>query len=117
MGEFQLNVPGRHNVSNALACIAAGHYAGVSVDVLRKGLEKFAGANRRFQIVGEIDGVLIVDDYAHHPTEIAATIRAAREGWDRRIIAVFQPHRYSRTKHLMDEFAEAFQQAVESSVN
>lgn len=111
VGEFQLNVPGRHNVSNALACIAAGHYAGVSVDVLRKGLEKFAGANRRFQIVGEIDGVLIVDDYAHHPTEIAATIRAAREGWDRRIIAVFQPHRYSRTKHLMDEFAEAFQQA------
>ena len=111
VGEFRLNVPGRHNVSNALACIAAGTYAGLSVDALQKGLKRFSGANRRFQIVGEAGGVLIVDDYAHHPTEIAATIRAAREGWNRRIIAVFQPHRYSRTKHLMDEFSEAFQQA------
>ena len=65
------------------------------------------GASRRFQVVGERQGVLIVDDYAHHPTEIAATLRAAREGWNRRIIAVFQPHRYSRTQLLMDEFAAA----------
>lgn len=108
VGEFDLNVPGRHNVANALACIAAGHYAGLSVRDLQRGLRGFVGASRRFQVVGERQGVLIVDDYAHHPTEIAATLRAAREGWNRRIIAVFQPHRYSRTQLLMDEFAAAF---------
>lgn len=108
VGEFALNVPGRHNVANALACIAAGHYAGLSVHTLQKGLAGFTGASRRFQIVGERQGVLIVDDYAHHPSEIAATLRAAREGWNRRIIAVFQPHRYSRTQLLMDDFAAAF---------
>ncbi|MGI6148362.1 MAG: UDP-N-acetylmuramate--L-alanine ligase [Firmicutes bacterium] len=111
VGEFALRVPGRHNVANALACIAAGHYAGLSVDALQKGLAGFVGANRRFQIVGERRGILIVDDYAHHPTEIAATLRAAREGWNRRIIAVFQPHRYSRTQLLMNDFVAAFDDA------
>jgi len=111
VGEFQLKVPGRHNVANALACIAVGHYVGIPVPMLQEGLAHFGGASRRFQIVGERQGVLIVDDYAHHPTEIAATLRAAREGWNRRIIAVFQPHRYSRTQLLMDGFAQAFSDA------
>ncbi len=109
--DFTLRVPGRHNVSNALACIAAGHYAGLSRSQLQEGLASFTGARRRFQILGENRGAIIVDDYAHHPTEVAATIRAAREGWNRRVVAVFQPHRYSRTKFLLDEFAASFREA------
>lgn len=109
--DFTLRVPGRHNVSNAIACIAAGHYAGLSRTQIQEGLAAFTGARRRFQILGENKGAIIVDDYAHHPTEVEATIQAAREGWKRRIVAVFQPHRYSRTKFLLNEFAAAFHEA------
>lgn len=111
-GDFELNVPGRHNVQNALACIAVADYVGLSVQDIQRALHAFQGAQRRFQIVGCRNGALIVDDYAHHPTEIVAMIRAAREGWpSRRIVAVFQPHRYSRTKLLFEEFSNAFQGA------
>lgn len=110
-GDFELNVPGRHNISNALACIAIAHYVGLAPGEIGRALQRFTGAQRRFQIVGQVNGAIIVDDYAHHPTEIIATIKAAKEGWDRRVIAVFQPHRYSRTKLLFQEFAEAFREA------
>ncbi len=110
-GEFRLNVPGRHNVANALACIAVADYAGLSVEKVQSALATFSGASRRFQILGLANGAVIVDDYAHHPTEIAATIQAAREGWARRIVAVFQPHRYSRTELLFEEFARSFREA------
>lgn len=108
-GNFQLNVPGRHNVANALAAIAVCHTAGLTPEQIRAPLAEFKGAQRRFQVLGEEQGVMIVDDYAHHPTEIAATLKAIREGWQRRVVAVFQPHRYSRTHFLMEEFARAFQ--------
>ena len=96
--DFSLRVPGRHNVSNAIACIAAGHYAGLSRTQLQEGLASFTGARRRFQILGENKGAIIVDDYAHHPTEVSATIQAAREGWKRRVVAVLTspllPHKF-----------------------
>lgn len=109
--DFELHVPGRHNIANALACIAIAHYVGLSQKEMQKALAQFTGAQRRFQIVGRVNGALIVDDYAHHPTEIMATIKAAREGWPRQVVAVFQPHRYSRTKLLFQEFAQAFREA------
>lgn len=111
-GDFDLNVPGRHNVSNALACIAVADYAGLSVIQIQKALWAFTGAQRRFQIIGSMNGAIIVDDYAHHPTEVAAMIRAAKDGWpDRQVVAVFQPHRYSRTHLLFDEFSQSFKNA------
>ena len=111
-GEFSLKVPGRLYVSNACAAIVVCHLLGLDSEIIRKHLAQFTGAERRFQIVGETgQGITIVDDYAHHPTEIAATLRAAREGWNKRVIAVFQPHRYSRTKFLFDEFTQAFADA------
>ncbi|MFB5029221.1 MAG: UDP-N-acetylmuramate--L-alanine ligase [Candidatus Darwinibacter acetoxidans] len=110
--DFVLNVPGRHNVSNALACIAVCHHVGLSIPQMQRALRRFTGAKRRFEILGTIGGALVVDDYAHHPTEVAAVIKAAREGWPtRRIVAVFQPHRYSRTKLLFEDFAQAFREA------
>ncbi len=111
-GEFELNVPGRHNISNALACIVVADYVGVSIAQTQKALWAFTGAQRRFQIIGTMNGAIIVDDYAHHPTEVAAVIRAAKEGWPaRQIVAVFQPHRYSRTHLLFDEFSKSFKEA------
>lgn len=110
-GQFTLNVPGKYNISNALAAIAACHWAGLAVDQIAKYLKTFSGAQRRFQVIGKQKDVIIVDDYAHHPTEIVATLEAAKVGWDRRIIAVFQPHRYSRTHFFMNEFSKAFQDA------
>ncbi|MDI6857596.1 MAG: UDP-N-acetylmuramate--L-alanine ligase [Dehalococcoidia bacterium] len=108
-GEFHLRIPGRHNVSNALAAIAVGHYAGVPLAVMQKAVREFRGAGRRFQLVGEAAGVTVMDDYAHHPTEIRATIAAARERFPkRRLIAVFQPHTYSRTLYLLEEFRACF---------
>ena len=105
-----LNQPGRHNVLNALAAITVAREAGASKEAIASGLETFGGIGRRFQINGAIarDGgdVLLVDDYGHHPREIAATIQAARSGWsDRRLVVVFQPHRYTRTHDLLDDFA------------
>lgn len=111
-GDFELDVPGRHNIANALACIAVASYVGLSVSQIQEALSHFTGAQRRFQIVGCANGAIVVDDYAHHPTEVVATIKAAKEGWpSRRVVAVFQPHRYSRTKALFDEFSQAFTEA------
>ena len=108
LGQLHLRVPGRHNVLNALAAITVAVEVGIPFEKVAAALAEFQGAERRFQTRGEADGVLVIDDYGHHPTEIAAVIAAARAGIDRRIVAVFQPHRYSRTQQLMDEFAGAF---------
>ncbi|MGE5552413.1 MAG: UDP-N-acetylmuramate--L-alanine ligase [Betaproteobacteria bacterium] len=109
LGRMSLVVPGRHNVANALATLAAAAELGIPFETVREHLANFHGAKRRFQFIGEERGVTVVDDYAHHPTEIQATLRAAREGWPgRRIVAVFQPHRYTRTHFLMEEFGKAF---------
>jgi UDP-N-acetylmuramate--alanine ligase len=108
MGEVSLELSGRHNVSNALAVIALGVEMGIDFKTIRKALKDFKGVERRFQIKHEDKDIFIVDDYAHHPTEIAATIEAARVCPRRRLVVVFQPHRYSRTKLLMDRFAQSF---------
>ncbi|MBA2304068.1 MAG: UDP-N-acetylmuramate--L-alanine ligase [Acidobacteria bacterium] len=107
LGVLQLRVPGRHNVLNALAATAVGLEVGLPFDRMAAAFEEFRGAERRFQTRGEAGGVLVVDDYGHHPTELAAVLAAARAGIDRRIVAVFQPHRYSRTQQLMDDFGPA----------
>jgi UDP-N-acetylmuramate--alanine ligase len=109
LGEIALGVPGTHNVRNALAAISAGLALGVTLDAMRPGLQAFEGVERRFQRLGTVGGIDVVDDYAHHPTEIAATLDAARGQFPgRRIIAAFQPHLYSRTR----DFAEAFGTAL-----
>jgi UDP-N-acetylmuramate--alanine ligase len=111
-GEIALNVPGLHNVYNALAAIAIGFELGVPFDVTAQALATYAGVNRRFQFKGEAGGVLVVDDYGHHPTEVRATLAAAKVGSEgRRMIVLFQPHRYTRTRDQMDEFARAFNNA------
>jgi UDP-N-acetylmuramate--alanine ligase len=106
-----LEVPGRHNVLNALACFATLTELGMAQEPVVSTLATFSGAVRRFQLKGERGGVTVVDDYAHHPTELRATLRAAREGEWSRVIAVFQPHLYSRTEFLHTEFAEALLEA------
>lgn len=107
LGDVELCVPGVHNISNALASIAASTELGISFDSIRKGLELFHGTDRRFQYKGKVNGVTIIDDYAHHPTEIEATLKAAANYPHREIWCVFQPHTYTRTKAFMHEFAEA----------
>ena len=104
-------IPGRHNVQNALAAIAVALELGISDDAIVAGFERFEGVERRFTKVGEADGAIIIDDYAHHPTEIRAVLAAAREGARGRVIAVMQPHRYTRLQSLMDEFQNAFNDA------
>jgi UDP-N-acetylmuramate--alanine ligase len=111
LGPFRLVVPGVHNITNALAAIAVGMELDVPIDLIRKGLASFTGVERRFQVRGEKNGITVVDDYGHHPTEIRATLAAAKQGWGRRVVVLFQPHRYTRTRDLMDEFAKAFEQA------
>ncbi len=112
LGEFTLKVPGRHNVANATAAIVASQALGLSIDEIRKGLLAFLGTKRRFEKLGEVNGVLYYDDYAHHPKEIMATLAAAKMWYpNRRIIAVFQPHTYSRTKTLLTDFSRAFTDA------
>ena len=109
LGPFRLSVPGVHNVSNALAAIAIGVELDVPVDLIRKALAAFTGVERRFHLRGEANGIMVVDDYGHHPTEIRATLAAAKQGWpDRRLIVLFQPHRYTRTRDLLEEFSNAF---------
>ena len=108
LGRFSLHVPGRHNVQNALAVVALGLELDLSADQIRDGLERFRGTDRRFQVKADWNGVTIVDDYGHHPTEIRATLEAARTLDAKRIWAIFQPHRYTRTQFLMDEFATCF---------
>ncbi len=107
-GGIQINVPGRHNVQNAVAACAVGVELGLSYEQIRQGLARFRGADRRFQIKAEIHGITIVDDYGHHPTEIRATLDAAIFRNAKRVIAIFQPHRYTRTKFLMNELAGSF---------
>ncbi|MGI6069254.1 MAG: UDP-N-acetylmuramate--L-alanine ligase [Blautia sp.] len=107
LGNFSLNVPGLHNVSNALAAIALGIKLGLRAEVIQKGLSSFTGTDRRFQYKGEVGGVTIIDDYAHHPTEIEATLRAASNYPHQKVWCVFQPHTYTRTKALLPEFAKA----------
>jgi len=111
LASVTLQVPGRHNVLNALACFATLTELGLPPEPVVAALGSFTGAVRRFQWKGERDGVTVVDDYAHHPTELQATLRAAREGGWTRVIAVFQPHLYSRTEYLQREFAEALLEA------
>ena len=112
LGRLQLNVPGRHNLLNALAAVAVGLETGVPFARIASALEEFRGAERRFDRRGEEGGIMVVDDYGHHPTEIAAVIDAAR-GVDRRIVVVFQPHRFTRTRDLMEEFGHALAAADE----
>ena len=111
LGPFRLAIPGIHNVSNALVAIAVGMELDVPIDLIRKGLAAFTGVERRFQLRGEKGGVMVVDDYGHHPTEIRATLAAAKQGWDRRLVVLFQPHRYTRTRDLVEDFARAFDHA------
>lgn len=111
LGTITLQVPGRHNVLNALAAASVGLDLEVPFEKIAPALAAFAGVQRRFQIRGEAQGVLVVDDYGHHPAEIRATLAAAKAGFDRRVVTVFQPHRYSRTQHLRDDFLTAFYQS------
>jgi UDP-N-acetylmuramate--alanine ligase len=112
VGEVSLQVPGLHNIYNSLAAIAIGLELEVPFDTISKALSEFTGVNRRFQLKGEAGGVIVVDDYGHHPTEIRATLVAAKLGSaGRRMLVLFQPHRYSRTQDLMEEFARSFNNA------
>jgi UDP-N-acetylmuramate--alanine ligase len=112
VGDVTLRVPGMHNVYNSLAAIAVGFELEVSFDKIAEGLNSFTGAGRRFQAKGEVNDVLVVDDYGHHPTEVRATLAAAKLGsGGRRIVVLFQPHRYTRTHDLMQEFARSFNNA------
>jgi UDP-N-acetylmuramate--alanine ligase len=112
LGEIARNLPGIHNVSNAMASIAVGLELNIDFKTIKSALETVQGVQRRLEIKGEQKGILVVDDYGHHPTEIKMTLQAARESWpDRRIVVVFQPHRYTRTQALFDDFTRAFYQS------
>lgn len=111
LGKIQLEIHGRHNVLNALATVATALEVGVSFDRIAASLNHFHGAKRRFQVKGRVRNILIVDDYAHHPTEISATLKAARETKPHKLVCIFQPHRYSRTQLLLKEFGGAFKHA------
>jgi len=111
LDEFTIRVPGTHNMLNATAAIAVGIGLDLSVENIRAALENFHGVDRRFQLRGKVAGISVVDDYGHHPTEIKATLSAAKQCGFRKIHVIFQPHRYTRTQALMDEFADAFQDA------
>jgi UDP-N-acetylmuramate--alanine ligase len=111
VGRLRIQMPGLHNVYNALATVATAFELDIPFRIVQDTLREFSGIQRRFQIKGEKKGILIVDDYGHHPVEIIATLKAARTGWERRIVAVFQPHRYSRTKALFHDFMTAFYDA------
>jgi UDP-N-acetylmuramate--alanine ligase len=111
LGEFTLRVPGVHNVLNATAAIAVGVGLDIPVDAIRSALDQFRGVDRRFQLRGTAAAVSVIDDYGHHPTEIKATLAAARQCGFRKIHVIFQPHRYTRTRDLMEEFTTAFSDA------
>jgi UDP-N-acetylmuramate--alanine ligase len=108
LGPFKLHVPGKHNLLNATAAVAIGVQLGIPPEKIAKGLETFRGVDRRFQVKGVERGVTVVDDYGHHPTEIKATLQAARECGYKRVLVLFQPHRFTRTRDLMDDFATSF---------
>jgi len=112
LGRFKLNLPGAHNVYNATASIAVAVELDIPMDRVQAALQQLAGVQRRLEIKGEAAGVIVVDDYGHHPTEIKVTLQAARDCWpERRMVVVFQPHRYTRTRALFDEFSRAFYQS------
>ncbi|MDD2318911.1 MAG: UDP-N-acetylmuramate--L-alanine ligase [Geobacteraceae bacterium] len=111
LGEISFKMPGAHNVLNALAAIGVALELNVPFAVIQEGFRDFGGVGRRFQVKGEVCDIMVVDDYGHHPTEIRATLAAASGGWDRRLVVLFQPHRYTRTKELYDEFVKAFHDA------
>ena len=111
LGRIDLRVPGRHSVANALAAVAVGLDLEIPFDTIATELNRFHGADRRFQLKGEAGGIMVIDDYGHHPVEILATLSAAKKGWGRRTVVVFQPHRYSRVQALLTEFARAFYDA------
>jgi UDP-N-acetylmuramate--alanine ligase len=112
LGDVELNRPGLHNIYNALAAVAIGFELGIEFDVIAQALASYTGVNRRFQFKGEAAGVLVIDDYGHHPTEVRATLAAAKVGSKgRRMVVLFQPHRYTRTRDQLDEFARAFNNA------
>jgi len=113
LGELRLALPGRHNLQNALAAVAVADRLGIPFGQVAAALADFHGAERRFERHGEADGVLVIDDYGHHPTEIAAVLAAARASLGRRLVVAFQPHRYSRTQQLMDAFGPALRDADE----
>ncbi len=112
LGEISFPMPGPHNVLNAMACIGVALELDVPFSLIQEGFARFGGVGRRFTVKGEPQGIMVVDDYGHHPAEIRATLAAARQGWpERRIVAAFQPHRYTRTHELFDEFVTAFYDA------
>jgi len=113
VGALQLSVPGRHNLQNALAAVAVGAELGVPFETIAQALAQFRGADRRFQVIGEEHGVVVVDDYGHHPTEISAVLAAARAQHPARLIVVFQPHRYTRTRQLLSSFGTVLRGADE----
>jgi UDP-N-acetylmuramate--alanine ligase len=108
LSKIQLRQIGRHNVQNALAAISVGKELGISDEVIKRALTNFKGVERRLHIRGEKNNIMVVEDYGHHPTEIRATLAAVKEAWKRRLIVIFQPHRYTRTRDMMDEFATSF---------
>jgi UDP-N-acetylmuramate--alanine ligase len=111
LGRFEVAMVGRHNALNALAVVALADEMGVSADAVREALTSFRGVQRRFTVRGEAAGVTVVDDYGHHPAEVRATLSGAHEAFRRRVVCAFQPHRYTRTRDLMGEFATAFNDA------
>jgi UDP-N-acetylmuramate--alanine ligase len=111
LGEFSLHVPGTHNILNATAAVAVGVGLEIPIYSIQYALETFRGVDRRFQLRGEVDGIRVVDDYGHHPTEIRATLEAARQVTDGKIHVIFQPHRFTRTQALLEEFARSFSDA------
>ena len=111
LGKFKLNMPGKHNILNAVAAVAVGLDLGISPRVLRSSLARFTGPDRRFQLKGQVRGVTLIDDYGHHPTEISATLEAARYLGGKRLVVIFQPHRYSRTQYCFEAFAQVFHEA------
>jgi UDP-N-acetylmuramate--alanine ligase len=111
LGQLRLNLPGRHSATNALAAIAVAHELEIPFTRVVEGLAAFTGIHRRFEIKGEPKGILIIDDYGHHPAEIRATIGAIRDSWNRPLTVIFQPHRFTRTRDLFDEFLTAFEGA------
>lgn len=111
LGRISFKLPGRHNVLNALAVIAVAHELEIPFQTVIGGFRNFGGLQRRFQVRDEVNGVMLIDDYGHHPAEIRATLGAAKSGWNKRVVAVFQPHRFSRTAALFEDFKTAFYQA------
>ncbi len=111
LGRTRLQVPGKHNVTNGLSALGVGVYVGLNWEEICSGMEAFRGVHRRFEILGKAQGIAVIDDYAHHPTEIAATIQAARAGWSGRLVVAFQPHLYTRTRDFARDFAQVLQRA------